>query len=266
MGMMKRTLSLALVFCLMLSALFVNAPDASAATARLNKKAVTLRIGKSTKLKVRGTTSKITWRSAKQSVASVSSDGTVTAKKLGTTKIYAKFSGKKLYCDVTVTGSKNDTKAGGILNPLSAYDENTINYYEDGKKIGTFTIKLEDFQSGQAAKKRVLQNPDNPVPTNTQEYLYFRFQIQYVSGSGVIPAKDLFSYHYNIFDSSGTTQLQNIDWGFYFELVEDLSDITLTPGISITCSKAVLVNKGNTPVLYRIQTGKNSYTWFTTKK
>ena len=51
-----------------------------------------------------------------------------------------------------------------------------------------------------------------------------------------------------------------------FELMEDLSDVTLSPGQSSKCSKAILVSKGNTPVLYRIRTGRTSYTWFTTKK
>lgn len=244
----------------------LDAPNASAAKIRLNKKKATLRVGKSTKLKVYGTKAKITWRSTKKSVASVSSTGRVKAKKVGTAKIYAKFSGKKIYCTVTVVGSTADTKAGGRLNPLSAYDEHTINYYDDGKKIGTFKIKLEKFESGDSAKELVLNNSQNPTPTDTQEYIYFRFNIKYVSGSEVVEAKDLFSYYYNIFDSTGTTQLENIDWGFYFELMEDLSDITLAPGASTKCSKAVLVNKGNTPVMYRIRTGKSSYTWFTTKK
>lgn len=266
MGIIKRFFSLTLIFCLVCSVSWINAPNASAATPRLNKKTVTLRTGKSTRLKVTGATEKITWRSTKKSVASVSSSGKVTAKKAGVAKICAKVSGKKLYCTVTVTNSAADTKTGGKLNPLSAYDEHTISYYDDGKKIGTFTIKLEAFQSGESAKNRILKNSENPVPTATQEYLYFRFQIKYESGSEVVEAKDLFSYYYNIFDSTGTTPLENIDWGFYFELVEDLSDISLTPGTSVTCSKAVLVNKGNTPVLYRIRTGRNSYTWFTTKK
>lgn len=266
MGMIKRIFSLTLVFCLLCSAAWMDAPDSSAASVKMNKKTATLQVGKTLKLKVYGTSRKITWRSTKKSVASVSSTGKVKAKKLGTAKIYAKFSGKKLYCTVTVTGNTADTKAGGRLNPLSAYDEHTISYYEDGKKIGTFKIKLEKFLSGNSAKNLVLANKENPVPTNTQEYLYFQFQIKYVSGSQVVDAKDLFSYYYNIFDSTGTTQLENIDWGFYFELMEDLSDVTLSPGASSKCSKAVLVNKGNTPVLYRIRTGKSSYTWFTTKK
>lgn len=263
---MKKLISLMLALSLVISGIFIDIPDSRAATVKLNKKTVSLRVGKTTKLRVTGSKKKVTWRSMKKAVATVSSKGEVTAKKLGTARIYAKVSGKKLYCKVTVTGSAADTKSGGKLNPLSAYDENTINYYDDGKKIGTFKIKLKKFLSGDAASDYILKNQDNPAPTNSQEYLYFQFQIKYVSGSEVVDARDLFSYYYNIFDSTGTTQLENIDWGFYFELMEDLSDVKLSPGVTSNCSKAVLVAKGNTPVIYRIRTGKNSYTWFTTDK
>nr|MBP3598334.1 Ig-like domain-containing protein [Eubacterium sp.] len=266
MKKMKTSMALVLAITLLLSGLIVPAKEVQAAKPKLNKKSVTLRIGKTVRLKVSGTKEKITWRSSKKSVATVTSKGRVKAKKIGTAKIYASFAGKKLTCKVTVTGSVTDTKSGGKLNPLSAYDEHTINYYEDGRKIGTFKIQLQAFESGNKANRLVLSNDTNPVPTSTQEYIYFQFQIKYVSGTEVVEAKDLFSYYYNIYDSTGNTQLENIDWGFYFELLEDLSDVTLAPGNTSICSKAVLVNKGNTPVLYRIRTGKNSYTWFTTKK
>lgn len=261
----KKMLSLLLAVSLLVGAIVIDTPSASAATVKLNKSSVTLKLGRSTKLKVLGTTSKITWRTTKKSVATVTSSGKVVGKKVGSAKICAKFDGKKLFCTVTVSGTTADTKAGGRLNPLSAYDEHTVNYYEDGKKVGTFKIKLEAFSSGKTAKNKVLK-VKNPTPTNTQEYIYFRFNFTYVSGKGVVEAKDIFNYYYNLFDSSGTTQIENIDWGFFFELMEDLSDIKLSKGQTVRCSKAILINKGNTPVLYRIRTGKSSYTWFTTKK
>ncbi len=267
MKIFNKFMTLLLVVTLVLSGLVISpAKEADAAKVRLSKRTLTLRVGKKKRLKVYGTKRKITWRSLKKSVATVNSKGQVTAKKVGSTKICAKYPGTKLFCKIIVTGSSADTKPGGKLNPLSAYDENTISYYDDGKKIGTFKIKLVEYQSGNEAKERVCSNPGNTVPTSTQEYLYFQFQIKYVSGSEVVDAKDIFSYYYNIFDSTGTNALENIDWGFYYELMEDLSDVSLTPGNTATCSKAILVNKGNSPVIYRIRTGKNSYTWFTTEK
>lgn len=267
MKLIKRSISLALVAAFLITGMLGAVPaQETQAAPRLSKSSVTLTIGKSTTLRVKGTTKKIVWRSTKKSVASVNSKGKVVAKKPGNARICAKFSGKKLFCNVTVTGSSADTKAGGRLNPLSAYKEHTINYYDDGKKIGTFKIKLNSFLSGQKASEKILSNPENLKPTNSQEYIYFQFNVKYVSGTEVVDLKDVFSYYYNIFDSTGTKQLENIDWGFFFELMEDLSDVTLSPGQSSKCSKAILVSKGNTPVLYRIRTGRTSYTWFTTKK
>ena len=65
---------------------------------------------------------------------------------------------------------------------------------------------------------------------------------------------------------SSEQTLQNLDWGFFFEDVDDLGQVLLSPGNTITCGKAVLVNKGFAPYTYRIQTGKNTYSWFTTAR
>ena len=56
---------------------------AEAATVKLNKKKLTLEVGKSETLKLTGTKSKITWSSSNKSVATVSTKGKVTAKKAG---------------------------------------------------------------------------------------------------------------------------------------------------------------------------------------
>lgn len=80
---------------------------AQAATVKLNKKAITLEVGKSTTLKVTGTKKKVTWSSNKKSVATVSSSGKVTAKKAGTAVITAKVGNKKYTCKVTVKEAVN---------------------------------------------------------------------------------------------------------------------------------------------------------------
>ncbi len=72
------------------------------AKVRLNKSKVSLYVGKTCKLKVKGTKKKVTWKSSKKKVASVSKKGVVTAKKKGTAKITAKAGKKKLTCKVTV--------------------------------------------------------------------------------------------------------------------------------------------------------------------
>lgn len=68
----------------------------------LSKTKVTLYVGKSTSLKLKNATKKITWSSSDEDVAMVTSKGKVRAIDKGTCKITAKCNGKKYICRVTV--------------------------------------------------------------------------------------------------------------------------------------------------------------------
>ena len=74
----------------------------AASKVKLNKTKATMYVGKSTQLKVKGTTKKVTWKSSNKKVATVSKKGKVTAKKKGKATITATVSGKKYTCKVTV--------------------------------------------------------------------------------------------------------------------------------------------------------------------
>lgn len=259
---MRRTCSLLLAAGLMTSLTMTSSP--SQAAIKLNKTKYSMFPGNSYTLKIKGTTKKAKWTSNKKSIATVTSAGKVTAKKAGKAKITAKIGEKKLICKITVR--KPAIGKGTKTSPRSAYAANTFTFYEEGKKIGTISMKLERFASGEEATALSRSNSANPTPTAQQEYIYFKFKINYLSGSQTIKAKDVFNYYYNIFGNNSTKQMTNLDWGFFFENVDDLGQTLLSPGNSIICSKAVLVTKGCGPITYRIQTGKNSYTWFTTAK
>lgn len=260
---MRKTCSLLLVLGLLAGLAYTGVPT-EAATIKLNKQKLTLYAGGSATLKVKGTSSKVKWSSSKKSVATVSSKGKVTAVKAGKAKITAKVETKKLRCTVTV--KKRPLGKGTKASPKSAYDSNTFTFYEEGKKVGKITMKLEYFASGTTAAKLAKKISTNLVPEANQEYIYFRFKITYHSGTQTIKAKDVFNYYYNIFGSNSTKQMTNLDWGFFFEDVDDLGQALLSPGNTVVCGKAILVNKGYAPYTYRIQTGKNTYTWFTTEK
>ena len=95
----------------------------------LNKKKATLHAGETLKLKAKlkpkGSTAKIKWKSSKKKIASVSKNGTVTARKKGKAVITAQLpNGKKAKCKVTVKkaapqnggstgGNKNNGNTGG---------------------------------------------------------------------------------------------------------------------------------------------------------
>ena len=69
---------------------------------KISTSKLTLKIGKSKKIKVYGATSTVKWNSIKKKVATVSNTGVVTAKKKGKTTVTAKVNGKTLKCKVTV--------------------------------------------------------------------------------------------------------------------------------------------------------------------
>ena len=91
----KVCLVLTMVCMLMLMAQPVQAK------AKMSKKKVTLAVGQTYKLKVKGIKGKTKWKSSNKAVVSVSK-GVITANRKGTAKITAKVKGKKLTCKVTV--------------------------------------------------------------------------------------------------------------------------------------------------------------------
>lgn len=96
---MKKILALFLIIILTLSL----APSMHAdAAAKINKTKATLNVGSKLTLKISGTKSKITWKTDKKAVATVSSKGIVTAKGAGKAKISAKVDNKTFTCAVTV--------------------------------------------------------------------------------------------------------------------------------------------------------------------
>ena len=87
----------------------------------LNKTSVKLKAGKTTTIKVKGTTAKATFKSSKTSFAKVTSKGKVTALKKGTAKITVKVAGKILKCTVKVTSSPKIKVAGKKFKAKKTY-------------------------------------------------------------------------------------------------------------------------------------------------
>lgn len=100
-------LSMVLILSLVFSTiLFTKDASTAMAAVQINNKSITLELGHYQTLKVTGTTKKPTWQSSNSWVASVNSNGKVTAKAAGTATITAKVAGKKLTTKVTVLRMK----------------------------------------------------------------------------------------------------------------------------------------------------------------
>lgn len=100
-------LALALVVAVPAGVPMSTATVAEAATVKLSATKKTLTKGKTYTLKMLGTKKKVTWKSSKTSVATVSSKGKVTAKKAGTATITATVGTKTYKCKITVKNPVN---------------------------------------------------------------------------------------------------------------------------------------------------------------
>ena len=87
---------------------------------QMNVSALTMRVGASYTLQVKGTTAKPVWITGNSAVASVSDKGVVTGKKAGSTKITAKVSNKLFFCLVTVKETATKTTTVTVQVPVPA--------------------------------------------------------------------------------------------------------------------------------------------------
>lgn len=92
------------------SVVLSNEVTVQAATIKLNKKSITLEVGKIEKLAVTGTKATTTWKSSNSKIASVSAKGIVKGIKAGSATITATVNKTKLTCSVTVKAKKAAVK------------------------------------------------------------------------------------------------------------------------------------------------------------
>lgn len=137
---------LIMVLLLGLVAVPNNAQAKSSKKMSISSKKITLQVGQSKKLKVKGTKKKVKWNSSKKKVATVSKKGVVKAKKSGTCKITARVSGKKFTCMVKVT------KKSKKNNPTMEEVKDTETTTEEPKKPNEPSNPV---------------NPVNPTPAPT---------------------------------------------------------------------------------------------------
>lgn len=136
----------------------------------LNKSALSLEVGKTGKLSATvlpnsATNKSVTWFSNNEAVATVSTNGTVTARKAGTAVITARTAnGKSASCTVTVTGGSTEpTEPVEPTNSVSASATLRTAGHSDGKP--SFRLALKNAQN--VATVRVQFTADTDVVSVT---------------------------------------------------------------------------------------------------
>lgn len=119
---------------------------------KISNTKITLTVGQSKTLKVKGTKKKAKWSSGKKSVATVSKKGKVVAKKAGNATITAKIGKKKYKCKVTVKNRKkaqntNTVKPSTPNTPSTPNKPVEIKY---GKVAGNVTYYYNAYRGNVA--------------------------------------------------------------------------------------------------------------------
>jgi Bacterial Ig-like domain (group 2) len=244
---------------------------------KLSQTKLTLGKGKSETLSLEGTKQKIKWSTSNKSIATVTSKGKVTGKKIGTAKITAKVGDKKYTCTVTVKKVSATTPVddkGTQANPLSAYDLNTFNLYSYRQSLGQVQLQLKQCLTGVAAEEQLstYSKKYTPLPAG-QQWVYLLFNAKYLSGTQEIADIDLLWYS-DFFNSASNKQLSNYYSGYApsDSPIPNINDVSLYPSGSTDFYIMFTAPINDFPLTYRINTGydtknfRSSYTWFTTQQ
>ena len=191
----KKSLALLLIFVLALS-LFPQSAFAAKKKVKLNKKTVTVNVGKTVKIKLQNNKKKVKWTviSGKKNV-SLSKKGktgvTIKGKKAGKAKVQAKIGKKKYVCKVTVKNPKktqsvkktpaatnnSSGKTGQTAAP--SVTNNPQNSTSDDKKIVSISLSSESQKYVFIEKGYKLVDKDNRG-TENDEIDISKYNLQWV--------------------------------------------------------------------------------------
>lgn len=140
----------------------------------LNKTKVTLTVGQSVTLRLKGIGKKVKWSSGNKKVATVNSKGKVKARKAGKAKITAKAGKKKYSCKVTVKkkttvipeATSAPTQTSPVVHVL-ATNTPSVTSSPIGTRVPSVTSSpLESTKPSQTKTPDVTQKPSGTVTTD----------------------------------------------------------------------------------------------------
>ena len=148
---------------------------------KLNKKKVTIVIGKTYKLKLYGAEN-VKWKSSDKKIATVSKTGKVKAKSEGKCSITAVYDGKSYTCKVTVkTAKSSDVSDADKANNDNAQKDYTVYRFRNSTLLDQHYEKhgiemgFDSKESYEKAASDVINNPDalSKVEKEDGDFVYY---------------------------------------------------------------------------------------------
>ena len=154
-------------------------PATADAKAGLNKKKLSLYVGNTYKLKVKGTKKKVKWSSTKKKVASVTKKGVVTAKKAGSAVITAKTGSKKYKCKVTVRGVAPIVNVPSVPTATTTPPTGNVSTVSNSVLAANLSVSVEPIQNSSYAVFSITNN-------NTQAVPYYKVNYQFKNAESAV--------------------------------------------------------------------------------
>lgn len=248
--MKKKTL---LLFTTIAITLLLFFPVSIDAKVKINKKAVTMTVGQTIKLKVKGTKKKVKWKSKKKAIVTVSKKGKLTAKKAGKTTIIAKLGSKKYTCKVTVKApetSQEPTSRGNIHlgtreKPIDISKGYTFTF--STLSTNSYTVRLKLLEVIDPADQIVAsENSYNATPDGTNRWILYHYKLDYISGTDELNATDVIN-RYNLYNADSTLNIgyRITDTAAFSDNYKGLDpyDVKMYPGGSSDVWMGILIDK-----------------------
>jgi len=248
---MKKVATLLLSLLVIIGAFVVGfeVPAQAASKVKLSKKTVKLEVGKTKKIKVKGTTDKVTWATSDKKVATVSSKGKITAKGEGSCKITATVGSKTLTCKVTVTAKKSSSsfdssvKVGGITFPLQSTWKSYLDPASQGNGVYLAAYMTSNMQIYMYESVAVPEKDFKEAVSSKAnfEYIGQMFVDELAKQAGATnPKVEVFDeggVTYGKTTGSGNVQGMNMSFAIYFKLQDNSFIVTMAMEMNSSISE-----------------------------
>ena len=216
---------------------------------KLNKTAVTLKVGQTYQLKLSGTNQKITWKSSNSKIVTVNKTGKLFAKSAGNATITAQVNGIRFVCKVKIQKKAAPAKPTPTVAPKPGIKlKNHI--LSKGKKASDGSVKIELNTHDESKKVDMdlggLGSSSSSMQVSVDEYR----SITYIPKTNSFKFYFRFSSHDNLKSDIALTFPMNstaasLNFYFYMSILPDDESGTLIATMSSSAPLSAIRNESS---------------------